>query len=95
MSTATAPFAVGDRVRLDRPEDPGHARKGRVGTVYRLRYWPEEVIRGRVVFNDVWMIWVRFDANGTSDRFDQLGVGADWVLIEGELTLVERKGGRP
>ena len=40
-SIATAaPWSAGDRVRLDRPENPAHPRKGRAGTVLRTRGSP-------------------------------------------------------
>lgn len=94
MKTQTeAPFAIGARVRLARPENPGHPRAGRVGTVLEHRKYPEVVGRGRVIFNEVWLLLVRFDPPTAPDAFDRMGVqvGSDWLLFETELVLV--KGG--
>jgi hypothetical protein len=86
-----APFAVGDRVRLARPENPNHPRAGRVGTVVQTRWWDERVGRRGVIENAVWMAVVRFDPDGQADEFDRLGVGDQWRLFEGEL--VNERGG--
>lgn len=90
-SAAAAPFAVGDRVRLARPENPTHPRRGRVGTVVRTRWFDEEVRRGKLVANGCWMVTVRFDPVEKVDGLDKLGVGAVWVCFDGELA--SEKGG--
>lgn len=83
-----APFLVGDRVILDRPESRQHPRAGRTGTVIRVRYYPEVAGRGRVLWTAVWMVRIRFDPPAVPDGFDRLGVGAEWTVYESELSHV-------
>jgi hypothetical protein len=85
------PWQIGDRVRLAKPENPRHPRAGRVGTVIRTRLFPEVVGWGKVVENALWMAVVRFDPDCFKhDRFDELGVGAEWRCFEHELAKVEK-----
>jgi hypothetical protein len=91
-STATAcPWAVGDRVVLRSPNNAHHPRKGRIGTVVRVRWFDEAVgFAGVVKSPAMWMAVVRFDRIGEPDGFDKLGVGAEWRVFEGELAIIPK-----
>lgn len=64
IETPPCPFPAGTRVRLARPENPDHPRRGRVGTVGAARWFPPAPRRAagswqfRVVFRvATWADW--------------------------------------
>lgn len=89
MTTEVAPFAIGDRVRLAKPDNAAHPRAGRVGTVIRARYYPETIGRFRLLTPAVTMCLVRFDPPIRPDEFDRKGCGAEWLLFDYELVREE------
>lgn len=80
---STDPWERGDRVRIVRPDNLSHPRKGRVAVVVSARWFDATFTwdRGEPTLKDPgrWLVWVRCEPEG--DAWDD----ATWGLYRREL----------
>lgn len=90
-----SPWALGQRVRVARPDNPDHPRRGAVGTVARVR-WFEPT--SRYVMGEpmptgpgVWLVRVTFDKASWADWRERGGISDEWGFFGHELAHEDRR----